>query len=170
MPKPFELSQETAQIVNYLRTIEKGMQVTYVELSRLIGRKMTPQKTAYARFMLQRDTNAVWICVRPGVGLRRLTDVEIAERLPTWWLNGARAKLNRGGKQADVVDPRQLDITQQTRFGVDCIQRELAFDSLSKAMRSKMERVARGTSNDLPSFNVLEWAISLTAKPRPAPK
>lgn len=165
MPKPFVLSETTAQLVNYLRNIEKGMQVTYAELSQLTGSKITPQKTTYARFMLQRDSNAVWVSVRPGVGLRRLTDAEIADRLPVWWLNGARTKLKRGGKQANVVDARQLDITQQTRFGVDCIQRELAFNSLSKAARSKLEKVARGTSNDLPAFNMLEWAISLTARP-----
>jgi hypothetical protein len=165
MPRPFVLSEQSAQIVRYLGTLEKGTLVTYTELSELVGDKVTPQKTTHPRLMLQRDQNAVWVCVRPRVGLRRLTDVEIAERLPSWWLTGARRKLTRGGKQADVVEPRALDIDQLARFSVDCIQRELAFDALSKAMRNKMERVARGTSNDLPSFNILEWAISLSAKP-----
>jgi hypothetical protein len=95
-----------------------------------------------------------------------LNDAEIAERLPNWWLNGARNKLKRGGKQADVVEMRELDIDEQARFAVDCIQKELSLEALSKATRKKMEKVARGTSNDLPSFTAVEWAISLTAKPK----
>jgi hypothetical protein len=164
--KPFELSDETKQLVNYLRAVEKGMTVSYAELSRLTGVKVhsSMSKLIYARFILQRDHNAVWVCIKPRVGLKRLTDIEIAERLPTWWLNGARAKLSRGGKQADIVELQQLDIDQQTRFSVDCIQRELAIDALSRATRRKMEKVARGTSNDLPSFTAVEWAISLSPK------
>ena len=164
--KPFEISEQTERLVAYLRSLEKGVLVTYRELSKLIGIDLhsAHHKLTYARFMLQRDHNAVWICVKPGVGIKRLNDVEIAERLPSWWLNGARSKLKRGGSQADVVELNQLDIDQQARFSVDCIQREVALESLSKAMRRKMEHVARGTSNDLPQFNVIEWAISLSAK------
>jgi hypothetical protein len=164
MPKPFELSEQTKQLVNYLRAIEKGMEVTYAELSRLIGDKVDAKRSSYCRFILQRDHNAVWTCIRPGVGLRRLTDAEIAERLPSWWLNGARNKLVRGGQQADVVELSSLDIDQQVAFSVTCIQRELAMEGLSKTTRRKMEKVARGTSNDLPSFTAVEWAISLSPK------
>jgi hypothetical protein len=164
MPKRFELSSESEALIRYLRAIEKGMTVTYGELSKLVGKKINAAKTSYIRFVLQRDSNQVWICIKPGVGLRRLNDAEIAERLPKWWLNGARNKLSRGGKQADVVELRELDIDEQTRFSVDCIQRELAIEALSKATRRKMEKVARGTSNDLPSFTAIEWAISLNPK------
>jgi hypothetical protein len=166
MPTPFVLSEETARLVAYLRAQEKGALVTYNELSEAISSKIYSghHKLNYARLILQRDHNAVWICVRPRVGIKRLNDVEIAERLPTWWLNGARSKLSRGGTQADVVDVHALDIDQQARFGVDSIQRELAFEALSKATRKKMERVARGTSNDLPAFTAVEWAISLSPR------
>lgn len=165
-PKPFQLSDETAQLVRYLKTLEKGTLASYSELSKLVGLKLHSghHKVTYARFILKRDHNAVWVCIRPGVGIKRLNDIEIAERLPGWWLNGARNKLDRGGTEADIVDYKALDIDQQARFGVDCIQRELAFDALSKATRRKMERVARGTSNDLPSFTAVEWAISLSPK------
>lgn len=164
--KLFELSDQTARLVAYLRVLDKGAIVKYRDLSELINQRVDAKfgKLTYARHILTRDHNQVWICVRPSVGLKRLTDVEIAERLPAWWLQGARSKLDRGGKQADVVEMRELDIDQQTRFGVDCIQRELAFDALSKATRKKMEKVARGTSNDLPSFTAVEWAISLSPK------
>jgi len=164
MAKRFELSTESEQLIRYLRALEKGMTVTYAELSKLVGKKLNAAKTSYIRFVLQRDSNQVWICIKPGVGLRRLNDAEIAERLPNWWLNGARNKLSRGGKQADVVELKGLDIDQQTRFSVDCIQRELAMEALSKATRRKMEKVARGTSNDLPAFTSIEWAISLSPK------
>jgi hypothetical protein len=166
MNKPFDLSQETAAIVAYLRNMDKGAEITYRELGKIIGGTFNAanHKLRYARFILQRDHNAVWIAVRPDIGVRRLNDVEIAERLPSWWLNGARNKLFNGGKQAEIVELQKLDIDQQTRFSVDCIQRELAFDSLSKATRRKMERVARGSSNDLPSFTAIEWAISLSPK------
>ena len=165
-PKPFELSDETAHIVRYLKTLEKGTLATYSDLSKLIGIKLHSghHKLTYARLILRRDHNAVWACIKPRVGIKRLNDIEIAERLPTWWLNGARTKLQLGGTEADIVDYRALDIDQQARFGVDCIQRELAFDALSKATRKKMERVARGSSNDLPSFTAIEWAISLSPK------
>jgi hypothetical protein len=72
--------------------------------------------------------------------------------------------LKRGGHQSEIVELDALDINEQARFSVDCIQRELAFESLSKATRRKMERTARGTSNDLPAFTAIEWAISLSPR------
>jgi hypothetical protein len=166
--KRFERSEETQRMVAYLREFEKGAQVPYDELSRIIGHKISAKyaRLVYARKILQRDHNAVWICVTPGIGVRRLNDVEIAERLQPWWMRGARSKLRRAAKEIDVVDTQALDIDQLARFGVDCIQRELAFNSLSRATRNRMEKVARGTSNDLPAFNIVEWAINLTAPPR----
>jgi alkylated DNA nucleotide flippase Atl1 len=166
MPKLFELSNETKALINYLRSLEKGTSVTYAEISRLTGVKVDARhaKLIYARLILKRDHNAVWIAIRPRVGLQRLTDVEIAERLPGWWLNGARNKLRRGGNEIDIVETDKLNAVQLTRFSVDSIQRELAFESLSKATRRKMEKVSRGTSNDMPSFTAVEWAISLNPK------
>jgi hypothetical protein len=165
-PKPFKLSDETAHLIRYLKTLEKGTMATYNELSNMVGIKLHSghHKLTYARFVLTRDHNAVWICIKPRIGIKRLNDLEIAERLPAWWLNGARNKLTRSGNEVDIVDYKALDIDQQARFGVDCIQRELAFEALSKATRRKMERAARGTSNDLPSFTAIEWAISLSPK------
>ena len=162
--KLFKRSDETDRLVNYLRGHEKNATVSYAELSKFAGIPLSADtaKLISARNILQRDHNAVWVCVAPGVGLRRLNDVEIAERLQPWWMRGARNKLKRAAKEIDVVDQQALDINQLSRFGVDCIQRELAFNSLSKATRNRMTKVARGTSNDLPSFNIVEWAINLT--------
>jgi hypothetical protein len=165
MNKLFELSEETAQLVRYLQAFEKGTLVTYKDLKQILA-KIEPRngKLRYARYILERDHNAVWIAIKPRVGIRRLTDPEIASRLPEWWLNGARNKLKRGGHQSEIVELDALDINEQARFSVDCIQRELAFESLSKATRRKMERTARGTSNDLPAFTAIEWAISLSPR------
>src|SRR5215831_2765629 len=95
MPKQdlFKLSDETAAIVRYLRPMEKGTSVSYSELSRHVGVRLSARspKVIYARFMLTRDANQVWTCVRPNVGLRRLNDAEIAERLPKFFLGGARS-------------------------------------------------------------------------------
>jgi hypothetical protein len=90
-----------------------------------------------------------------------LNNEELANRLNKWWLSGARSKLNRGGDQAELVDIQMLTIDQQAAFSIDCIQRALGSDALSKKQRKKMENVARGSSNDFPTYNVVEWAISL---------
>jgi hypothetical protein len=163
MGRKFELSDRTRKLIAALRFIEKGCEVTYEELSREVGEAINTRSSTYARHVLQRDYAMVFVC-RPKTGLRRLTDVEIAERLPGFWMNGARSKLKRGGTQADVVDMQKLDGDQLVSFSVNCIQRELAQEALSRATRRKMERVARGTSNDLPAFTAVEWAISLAPK------
>jgi hypothetical protein len=164
----FVLSEETARLIRFLAPLAKGEAVDYAQLSTIAGFSVTPRsgKLVSARRILERDHNQVWICVQPNVGLRRLTDIELAERLPQWWLRGARRKLTRGGEQADIVEIGALDIDQQVAFSVDSIQRALAFESLSKATRRRMERVARGTSNDLPAFNAIEWAIMLSPRRR----
>jgi hypothetical protein len=166
MTKKFELSEETAAIVRFLKEFPKGTLVKYIDISKAIGHpiKSNSGKLIYARLLLLKNDNQVWVCEKPRVGLKRLTDLEIAERLPNWWLSGARNKLKRGSNQADAVETGELDIDQQARFAVDAIQGELAKEALSKATRRKMEKVARGTSNDLPSFTAVEWAISLSPK------
>src|SRR6516225_8866773 len=158
MAKPFELSKETEALVSYLRALDKGALATYRELTKIAGiaiKSNTP-KLIHARRKLLRDHNQVWICVKPHVGLRRLNDAEIAEHLRVWWIPGARNKLKNGGNQADVIEVNKLDIDQQSRFAVDSIQRQLAFEALSKATLRRMERIARGTSNDLPAFTAVE--------------
>ena len=165
----FERSTETARIVNYLREMEKNARVTYQALTDLVGVPIMARspKMIHARKILQRDHNAVWVCVAPGIGVRRLNDLEIAERLQPWWMRGARNKLKRAGYEIEVVDTTQLNIDQLAKFGVDCMQRELAFSSLSKATARRMERIARGNSNDLPAFNIVEWAINLSPRKSP---
>ena len=158
----FEMKERTRKLVAYLRDVEKGTDITYRELTRHIGEPVDAKLCNGARVILLRDFAAVFAAI-PKIGLRRLTDLETAELLPSFYLKGARNKLKRGGARAEVVDIRHLDVDQQVRFSVNCIQRELAMESLSKTTRKKMEKVARGTSNDLPAYTAVEWAISLSA-------
>jgi hypothetical protein len=163
MAKPFELSELTRSIVAFLKSHDKGSRIDYAELSRMVGRKIDSHNhnLLYARLVLRRDHAQIWLPIRPRVGVRRLNDLEIAEHIPQFCHNGARNKLTLGDKQAEVIDLNQLDTVAQVRFSVDSIQRELALDTLSKATKRRIERVARGTSNDLPQFSAVEWAISL---------
>lgn len=159
----FTRSELTSKIVNYLGAFGKGDHITYAELSTHVGTEITSLSSnlTYAIFILERDQNAVWTRVRPRIGVRRLNDAEIASRGRTWWNLGAQNKLARGTTQAEVVEIDKLTIDQQTAFAVAGIQREAALNSLSKASRKRLEQTARGNSNDLPSFNALEWMISL---------
>jgi hypothetical protein len=161
----FQRSELTSTIVRYLAALEKEATVTYTELSKLLqtGVSSTNGHVLSARRILERDHAAVWGCV-PSVGLRRLNDAEIAARQNNWYLLGARNKLKGGARQADVVEIEHLDITQQARFATDSIIRELARDALSRATQRRVEKVARGTANDLPAFNAIEWMISLSPR------
>lgn len=162
----FVRSEQTERLIKYLSQMDKGAQVTYDELTNAVGTEVNSRtsKLISARAILEREHNAVWGCVKPGIGLWRLTDPEIADRQRSWYLLGARNKLKAGAHQADVVEIEELDITQQARFATDSIIRELAREALSKATQRRIERVSRGTSNDLPAFSAVEWMISLSPR------
>jgi hypothetical protein len=166
MPAFFERSELTAALVRYLSQFEKGSRITYRELSDTTGAAIDSHShnLRSARAILERDYNHVWGCIIPKIGLYRLTDPEIAGRQTAWFLTGARKKLANGSRQADVVDLEELNIDQQARFATDSIIRELARDALSKATSRRVEKVARGNSNDLPTFSAVEWMISLSPR------
>lgn len=160
----FTRSETTDRLIRYLRQHEKKTLLPYRELSEQAGEEITSRsaKLRTAIKVLENNDAQIWKLIAPHVGIYRLDDSEIATRLRSWWLRGARRKLIRGGDQSEVVLTTELDTDQQTTFAVDCIQRELAFQSLSRATRNKLAKTARGSSNDLPSFNILEWAVSLS--------
>lgn len=162
----FERSELTKAIIRYLATLDKGERVTYDELAQIVGFPVGSRSPNLisARKILEREHNAVWNCIVPKVGVVRLTDPEIAQRQGSWYLLGARNKLKAGAAQADVVEIDHLTIDQQARFATHSIIREIAREALSKATERRIEKTARGTSNDLPSFNALEWMITLSQK------
>jgi hypothetical protein len=165
----FTRSQLTDAIVKHLHLLDKNTQITYSELGRIVGKSVSSRSAnlQYARKILERDHNQIWVAIRPNVGIRRLNDVDIADYHKSWWLGGASRKLKRGTSSAEIVETKLLDKEQQTKFSVDCIQRELALQSLARATAKKLDKVARGSSNDMPSFNILEWAISLMPSKHP---
>lgn len=162
----FQRSETTEQIVKYLREHPKDSRVPYAELTELVGTTITSRTTHLisARRILERDHAQVWTCIQPCIGVARLNDAEIADRHRNWFLSGAKNRLSAGARQADVVELEQLDLTQQARFATDSIIREIASESLARATRRKIERVSRGSGNDLPSFNAVEWMISLSPR------
>jgi hypothetical protein len=168
--KPYERSAITDSLVRYLAQHEKGASVDYRELTQTAGAVVTARTTylTSARRILERDHAQVWVCIPPGVCLYRLNDPEIVDRQRSWFLSGARNKLAAGARQADVVELDQLDMSQQAKFATGSIIREIAREALARATLRRVEKVARGSSNDLPAFNAVEWMISLS--PRRAAK
>lgn len=164
--KPFQRSELTDRLVRYLVQFDKGTRLSYEELSQAVDAVIASTTPSLRRtlLILERDHNAVWVCVRPKIGVTRLTDPQIAMRQSNWYLLGARNKLSNGAKQADVVDIDALDIGQQAKFATDSIIRELARDAISRATQRRIEKVSRGSSNDLPSFNAVEWMITLSPR------
>lgn len=165
MPR-FERSELTKSLVRYLAQHEKGARVTYGELSEAVGAPINSRHSGLisARHILEREAVQVWCCVTPNIGLWRLTDPEIAQRQRDWFLYRARNQLNAGASQAETVELDQLNIDQQSRFAINSIIRELGREALSRATHRRVEKVARGTSNDLPVFNAVEWAIALSPR------
>src|SRR5215469_9843608 len=163
---PFQRSETTSNLVSYLKMHDKGTHISYAELTERAGTRIT-SRTSYlttARRVLEREHAQVWTCVLPGIGIVRLNDAEIAERQRRWFLFGARNKLAAGARQADVVELDRLDIAQQAQVATTSIIREIARDALSRPTQQRLEKVARGTSNDLPTFTAVEWMISLSPK------
>jgi hypothetical protein len=161
-----ERSETTNNLVRYLAAHDKGTRIDYRELTQAAGIVVKPHTTHLisARRILERDHAQVWVCIMPAICLYRLTDPEIVERQRNWFLTGARNKLAAGARQADVVDLDRLDLSQQARFATGSIVREIAREALARATLRRVEKVARGSSNDLPSFSAIEWMINLSPK------
>jgi hypothetical protein len=164
--KRYERSEATNALVRYLAALEKGARVGYQELTQAAGITVTAHTTylVSARRILERDHAQVWVCIAPKICLYRLNDAELVDRQRRWFLAGARNKLAAGARQADVIDMGHLDMSQQARLATGSIVREMAREALARSTIRRVERVARGNSNDLPAFNAVEWMISLSPK------
>jgi hypothetical protein len=159
---PFQRSELTDRIVRYLRELPKEQTITYDELSRNLSApiKSTSGYLISAREILKRDYGQVWLAVPPRVGVVRLNDTQTAERQHKWWLAGLRRRTRRAEVEAEVVNTKELDHDTGQRFAASCIQRQLVADSLSRTTTRII--ASRGTSNDLPAFNAVEWAVRLS--------
>jgi len=161
----FVRAETTDRLIRYLAAFDKGTTVTYGDLSKTLGAPVTSRTSALrsARIALQKEHAQVWHA-EPGVGVRRLTDPQMAEL--TWWLRGARGKLNRGRNQGSVADVAVLPADQQVRFAIQNVQAELALQALARPTATRLAKTVRGNANDLPAFNMVEWAITLMAPPK----
>jgi hypothetical protein len=62
MPTPFQRSEKTQRLISYLKMLDKGATVTYLELSQAAGVPVTASDghLTTARRVLLRDHNSVW--------------------------------------------------------------------------------------------------------------
>ncbi len=75
------VSQDSLLLVEKLRAVEVGAQITYSELSQAVGRNVQTEARGClntARAILQREDSTLFAPIR-GIGLKRLTDGEIAQ-------------------------------------------------------------------------------------------
>ena len=162
----FERSELTKSLVRYLAEDEKGARVPHVELSQAVGAAINSRHACLIRPAASSNGTQI----RSGVAFRRCR--RLAAERP-----GDRAASTRlvfvpcpqstergrvAGRCSVHLD--HLNVDEQSRFAVSSIIREVAREALSKAVHRRVEKVARGTSNDLPSFNAVEWMISLSPR------
>jgi hypothetical protein len=161
MPQ-FVRSELTARLVRYLAALPKGTLATYDELGQSVGEPISARMhhLRSARAILVAEHRQLW-SARPRIGLRRLTDQEIAEKVLPWHLRGARHKLGRGVARSSVAEMSELTPALQQKHAMHNVQAELALQALSRATAARLAKTAQGNSNDLPAFNLVEWAITL---------
>jgi hypothetical protein len=165
MPR-FQRSETTNALIRYLAPWPKGTSISYDELSQAVSVSINSRNACLlvARRVLQNEHLQMWACVPPNVGLVLLTDAQRVEHHRHWNLGGARNKLTAGGRVAETIDLDLLTIGEQARFATDSVIRSVASEALSRTMQRRVEKIARGSSNDLPAFNAIEWAIALTPR------
>lgn len=105
-----EVSIDTRKLYDYLISIKMGDEISYAELSKLIGRNV--QGTARncllrARIMAQRDCKIVFGAIF-GKGLKRLADNEIVEQNSVEPIRKIRRITERTFKKSACVDTKQL--------------------------------------------------------------
>jgi hypothetical protein len=150
----FVRSELTTALANHLATHDKGTEISYDQLSQVAGETITSRSSHLRSAMriVLNEHDAVWACIR-NVGIKRLTDQEIAKRFGFRFLRGASNKLRRGRTEIDAVDHQGLTLREQA---------EVAVRVLSAKTRRKLERLSRGIKNDFPSFNIVDLATTLT--------
>jgi hypothetical protein len=117
-PKPFVISERTRIAILILSEADVGDTITYKELSRQLGVDVREKGRGYitrARAKLMREARIVFDPI-PTVGLKRLSDAEIAdksERHP----RQIRRRAQRGRQFADCVQD-ESKLTNAQRQGL----------------------------------------------------
>jgi hypothetical protein len=101
-----ELSIYTQEIERKLLEVEVGETITYAELSEHIGLNVQePNARGYLYSAMRRLLNndqIVFDCVR-GVGVKRLSDEEIAKGIGSKYLKSLRAKTKKANKKLTSI-------------------------------------------------------------------
>lgn len=164
----FQRSELTDNLVRYMGSHDEGTVIPYQELSSFSGTPIssTSSHLQSAKKILLSDRGQCWWAVR-NIGVKRLTPAEAAEKLGTAHLPSARRKLAHGDTVAKNVDVQRLDQDDYQRFQANSTQIAIGIVALSRKLNRGMEKVVRGTSNDMPAFNAADWRIILSPR-RPA--
>jgi tetrahydromethanopterin S-methyltransferase subunit G len=110
-----EISIDTLALIERLETVNKEREITYRELSDLIGRDVQHEarsNLARACRRLERDQGIVFGVVR-GVGLKRLSDAVIVEGTAAQTNRSIARKIKRAAKRIALADDEQLKPEQR---------------------------------------------------------
>jgi hypothetical protein len=150
--------------VNDLASFGKGHVVTYAELSKIAGFKVTSSssKLTSARRILRESSQGFWTPMRGQGRLKRATDVEMSEFVP-WSTNSGRRKVVRGRKVGTQADTSQFNRNQLSTHTLDMLQAQIVMDAASKRTKRKLEKsvAVQGSSNYLRPIDPVEMAISM---------
>lgn len=98
MRKRFEASKETYALVGFFREMKLEEQVSYHDISKVIGFEVTPAISSNARIIAQRDHD-VYIGIIRGFGFFRGTHAMATDSLPEY-ARKAKRTAKRGKQRA----------------------------------------------------------------------
>ncbi len=121
----FAICIDTQLLVDRLKEVPPGGTISYEELAEAVSypvEQMRAPNRGYrfllsARYIARRDNNQVF---RPVIneGLRRLTDAEIANKIPDEFRRTVRRKANRSGKEMVVANYDALTNEEKIKHSV----------------------------------------------------
>ena len=155
-----ELSIDTKTIYDYLMTIEQGEVIPYGVLSRLIGRNV--QREAYPNMhsAVQKVLNdrKVFEAVYK-VGLKRLTDEEIAQISGQQTISKMRRVVRRGAKKVSSADYKVLSNDGKIKHNTYLSVLGAVYLATKKKSLKMIESVVGKEYKVIPQTRVLELFV-----------
>lgn len=151
------LSIESGILASRLRQAKPGEVVTYVEMSRNIGKSVQRHRGSLdtARRIVMRDDRMIFECVK-DVGLKCLDAAEAAESLATD-VKGTRSKARKGGRKARAI--KYEEVPQDARSILIARASYLALVDASGAPRSQKKLVETIDKQSETQFLPLQRAL-----------
>lgn len=151
------VAKQTMRIVEHLKDMEVGDEVTYESLSELVGRDVQTVGRGWltsARKRLLKEHGQVWGTVRE-VGIKRLNSEE-SVKLGLDYVKRSRRVVKRGGEIASSVEYQELEEsarkTHQSIIAASQVMQMFLRDSGLKKLETKM---AESPVQKLPKMNDL---------------